>query len=93
MSLRVFLTLARDHVLIINKLDPAFCLNTNPSGRRGDIVFPRLAMSLFENGQHTLPSGIRADVSLAESWVIVTRPNLSSSRGSATGMAEAETQR
>lgn len=50
-------------------------------------------MSLFENGQHTLPSGIRADVSLADSWVIVTRPNLSSSRGSATGMAEAETQR
>lgn len=39
------------------------------SGRRGDIAFPRLAMSLFENGQHTLPSGIRADVSLADSWV------------------------
>lgn len=35
MSLRVFLTLARDHVIIINKLDPAFCLNTNPSGHQG----------------------------------------------------------
>lgn len=50
-------------------------------------------MSLFENGQHTLPSGIRADVSLTNSWVTVTRSNLSSSMGSATGMAEAETRR
>lgn len=28
-------TVAREHVTIINKLDPAFCLNTNPSGLQG----------------------------------------------------------
>lgn len=87
----VFLRVTRDHVIVINKHDPALCLRA--SGRRGDVVFPRLAMSLFENGQHTLPSGIQADVSLTDSWVTVTRSNLSSLMGSATGMAEAETRR
>ena len=90
-----FLKAARDHVTRINKLNPASCLNTNPSGLQGAVeayVLPRLAMSLFENGQQSLPPGIRADVSL---WTrgSLTRSNLASSMGSATGTAEAGTQK
>lgn len=34
-SSHVFLRVTRDHVTVISKLDPAFCLNTNPSGLQG----------------------------------------------------------